>query len=135
MKMQGVNGAQARITAAVLEWEGMAVQPHRFGGVEYLLGRREIGHIHGDYLVDIPFPTKVSDEIVAAGRASPHHIFPESGWVSFYVRGGGGCGEGDRAAAGVVWDCGEAEGAKERARWRRVEAGGRGAMWTERIDG
>ena len=84
--MPGVNGAQARITAAVLAWEGMAVQPHRFGGVEYLLGRREIGHIHGDYLVDIPFPTKVSAEIVAAGRASPHHIFPESGWVSFYIR-------------------------------------------------
>lgn len=84
--MQGVNGAQARVTAAVLEWEGMAVQPHRFGGVEYLLGRREIGHIHGDYLVDIPFPTKMSAEIVAAGRAMPHHIFPESGWVSFYIR-------------------------------------------------
>ena len=84
--MQGVNGAQARVMAAVLEWEGMAVQPHRFGGVEYLLGRREIGHIHGDYLVDIPFPTKVRDEIVAAGRAVPHHIFPESGWVSFYIR-------------------------------------------------
>ena len=84
--MQGVYGAQARITAAVTGWEGMAVQPHRFGGVEYLLGRREIGHIHGDYLVDIPFPTKVRDEVVAAGRARPHHIFPESGWVSFYVR-------------------------------------------------
>lgn len=82
----GVSGAQARVTAAVLAWEGMVVQPHRFGGVEYLLGRREIGHIHGDYLVDIPFPSKVSAEIVAAGRASPHHIFPESGWVSFYIR-------------------------------------------------
>ena len=86
MRMQGVDGVQRRITAAVLEWEGMAVQPHRFGGVEYVLGKREIGHIHGDYLVDIPFPSKVSAEIVAAGRASPHHIFPESGWVSFYVR-------------------------------------------------
>lgn len=83
---QGVSSAQARITEAVLAWAGMAVQPHRFGGVEYLLGRREIGHIHGDYLVDIPFPSKVSAEIVAAGRASPHHIFPESGWVSFYIR-------------------------------------------------
>lgn len=83
---QGVSGAQARITEAVLAWTGMVVQPHRFGGVEYVLGRREIGHIHGDYLVDIPFPTKVRDAIVAAGRASPHHIFPESGWISFYIR-------------------------------------------------
>ncbi|HXQ38775.1 MAG TPA: luciferase family protein, partial [Anaerolineales bacterium] len=27
------------------------------------------------------------DEIVAAGRAQPHHILPETGWVSFYLRG------------------------------------------------
>ena len=24
--------------------------------------------------------------IVAAGRAQPHHILPETGWVSFYLR-------------------------------------------------
>jgi hypothetical protein len=54
--------------------------------VEYVLGKREIGHIHGDGLVDIPFPKKVRDEIVAAGRAQPHHVLPETGWVSFYLR-------------------------------------------------
>jgi len=36
--------------------------------------------------VDIPFPTKVRAELVAAGRAQPHHVLPESGWVSFYLR-------------------------------------------------
>jgi predicted DNA-binding protein (MmcQ/YjbR family) len=82
----GIAGAQARITSAVLDWEGTAVQPHRFGGVEYVLGTREIGHIHGDYLVDIPFPTKVRDQVVAAGRAEPHHLLAESGWISFYIR-------------------------------------------------
>ena len=45
--------------------------------------------IHNDHLVDIPFPKKVRDEIVATGRAQPHHILPESGWVSFYLRGEG----------------------------------------------
>jgi hypothetical protein len=81
-----VRGAQARITEAVTSWAGVTSQPHRFGGVEYGIGRREIGHIHGDYLVDIPFPKKVRDEIVGAGRAQPHHILPETGWVSFYLR-------------------------------------------------
>lgn len=37
-------------------------------------------------MIDIPFPTKVRHEIVAAGKAEPHHILPESGWVSFYLR-------------------------------------------------
>ena len=81
-----VRGAQESITQAVTSWSGVTVQPHRFGGVEYVIGKREIGHIHGDHLVDIPFPKKVRDEIVAAGRAEPHHILPETGWVSFYLR-------------------------------------------------
>lgn len=81
-----VHGAQERITSVVTTWDGVSVRPHRFGGVEYVIGRREIGHIHGDNLVDIPFPKKVRDKIVAAGRAQPHHILPETGWVSFYLR-------------------------------------------------
>jgi hypothetical protein len=81
-----VRSAQERITAAVTGWEGVIAQPHRFGGVEYVIGKREIGHIHGDSLVDIPFPKKVRDEIVRAGRAHAHHILPQSGWVSFYLR-------------------------------------------------
>jgi hypothetical protein len=79
-------GAQETITHAVTAWEGVTVQPHRFGGVEYVIGKREIGHIHGDHMVDIPFPKKVRDEIVLAGRAQAHHILPESGWISFYLR-------------------------------------------------
>lgn len=81
-----VRGAKEQIMQAVLTWADVTAQPHRFGGTEFRLGRREIGHIHGDYLVDIPFPKKVRDEIVSAGQAEPHHILPESGWVSFYLR-------------------------------------------------
>ena len=81
-----VHNAGAQIRQAVLGWPGIDAQPHRFGGLEFNLGRREIGHIHGDSLVDIPFPKKVRDEIVAAGRAQPHHILSDSGWVSFYLR-------------------------------------------------
>ena len=79
-----VSNAQRSITEALLRWEGVSTAPHRFGGVEYRLGTRELGHIHGDHLLDIPFPKKVRDEIVNAGLAGPHHILPESGWVSFY---------------------------------------------------
>lgn len=82
-----VRGAHNTITKTVSGWPGVSAHPHRFGGTEYRLGeQREIGHTHGDQLVDIPFPTKVRDDIVAAGRAEPHHILPESGWVSVYLR-------------------------------------------------
>ena len=81
-----MTGAQARMIRTLLGWEGVTQTPHRFGGVEFRLGKREIGHIHGDWLVDIPFPTKVRDEVVAVGLADPHHILPNSGWISRYLR-------------------------------------------------
>ena len=80
-----VQHAQREITEAALAWDGVAAQPHRFGGTEYRLGKREIGHIHGDHMVDIPFPTKVRDRLVGEGRAQPHHLLPETGWISFYI--------------------------------------------------
>ncbi len=78
--------AQQAITQALLAQPGVTAQPHRFGGVEYRYGRREIGHIHGDRMVDIPFPKKVRVELVAAQKAEPHHLLPETGWISFYIR-------------------------------------------------
>lgn len=81
-----IKNAQQIITQTLLSWEGVSTAPHRFGGVEYRLGTRELGHIHGDHLVDIPFPRKVRDEIVLAGLAQPHHVLPETGWISFYIR-------------------------------------------------
>jgi Family of unknown function (DUF5519) len=84
-----VRGAGDSIKETLSRWEGVLAHPHRFGGTEFRIGRREIGHVHGDALVDIPFPTKIRDEIVAAGEALPHHILPETGWVSFYLREAG----------------------------------------------
>lgn len=81
-----ISGAHALIDEAVLGWSGVTSRPHSYGGIEYRLGRREIGHVHGDFLVDIPFPKKVRDELVSAGRAEPHHVLPKSGWVSVYLR-------------------------------------------------
>lgn len=81
-----MNGAKQSIEQVVLSWAGVEAKPHRFGGTEYVIGRREIGHIHGDMLADIPFPTAVRDEVIAAHLAEPHHILPDSGWISKYLR-------------------------------------------------
>jgi hypothetical protein len=82
-----MRGASQHIHSQVTGWAGVTSLPHRFGGTEYRYGdKREIGHVHGDWLVDIPFPKKVRDEVVAAGRAEPHHILPQTGWVSLYLR-------------------------------------------------
>jgi Luciferase len=81
-----VDDARAsRISAAVGSWPEVSVGAHRFGGVEFRLGRRELGHLHGDSHADIAFPRKVRDELVASGRALPHRAIPDSGWISVPV--------------------------------------------------
>jgi hypothetical protein len=80
-----IIGAGTQIQAELDSWEGITSAPHRFGGVEFRLGKREIGHVHGDSLVDVPLPKKVRDELVEAGEADPHHVLPQSGWVSVYL--------------------------------------------------
>jgi hypothetical protein len=75
----------AQIRREVAGWEGVTVEPHRFGGIEFKVGRRELGHLHGSRLADLPFPVRIREELVAAGKAQPHHILPESGWVSYVI--------------------------------------------------
>jgi Family of unknown function (DUF5519) len=73
------------VRATVASWDGVTTHDHRFGGIEFRLGRRELGHLHGTF-ADLPFPRRVRDEFVAAGRAKPHHVLPDSGWVTVPMR-------------------------------------------------
>jgi hypothetical protein len=79
------SSRQQRIEEAVTAWPGVTAAEHRFGGREFLLGRRELGHLHGDRLADLPFPTRVAAMLVETGRAEPHR-FARGGWVSFPIR-------------------------------------------------
>ena len=81
-----VENAQKRIVMEVTKWEGVVASPHRFGGTEFTLGKRELGHIHEDFQADIVFPMAVRNRLIAEGRAEPHHILPQSGWITFRFR-------------------------------------------------
>jgi hypothetical protein len=73
------------VRQAVASWDGVTTHDHRFGGIEFRLGRRELGHLHRSF-ADLPFPRRIRDELVSAGRAKPHHILPDSGWVTVPMR-------------------------------------------------
>ena len=70
------------IIEAATSWPGVETGPGRFGAVQLRLGKRELGHLHGDHLADIPFTRALRDELVAAGRVVPHRPLPDSGWAS-----------------------------------------------------
>jgi len=40
----------------------------------------------GEKLADLPFRLEIREELIASGRALSHHIYPESGWVSYWIR-------------------------------------------------
>src|SRR4029453_2571056 len=83
--VMSVIGAETRIRSEVGALEGVTSGPQRYGGVEFMLGSREIGHIHGDSLVDVPLPKRIRDELVTERQAEPHHVLPKSGWISVYL--------------------------------------------------
>ena len=70
----------------ILSWAGVSEKPHRFGGIEINYGKKELGHLHGDKLADLPFPKLKRDELVKQGLVKPHHVLPESGWISYYLK-------------------------------------------------
>jgi hypothetical protein len=61
-----MNDIAVMIEREVLSWPSVTAHPHRFGGIEFRIGRREIGHLHGGRLADLPFPVRVREELVAA---------------------------------------------------------------------
>lgn len=77
----------AEIESQLLSWPEVSVHPHRFGGREFQFRDAEIGHVHTGGIVDIPFPRSVRDALLDEGLAEEHHWVPNSGWVTYRVRG------------------------------------------------
>jgi hypothetical protein len=65
---------------------GVTLSVHRFGGVGFKHGRHELAHLHGNGLFDAFVGVKAREQVVRSGMALPHHVFPKSGWVSFWMK-------------------------------------------------
>ena len=74
------------ILREVTGWSGISTATGQYGETEFVVAGRSIGHVHGGHQDDIPFPRRIRDELVAAGRTGPHHIHPDSGWTTLYIR-------------------------------------------------
>ena len=71
-----------QVERELLAWPGVNMQAHPGGQGQggfqvppasvFRFGRREIGHLHHTGEADLPFPRKIHDELIAAGRAKPH---------------------------------------------------------------
>jgi Luciferase len=76
----------ARIQREVGSWPQVRVDVHSHGMVFFHVGKREIGHLHGERLADLPFPVRIREKLVTEGKASLHYLHPKSGWITYYLR-------------------------------------------------
>ena len=74
-----------RLIDEVSSWPGVTVGEHRFGGTEWRVGPREIGHIHSWGMLDIAYLRALRDVLVEEKHTGVHHLLDQSGWTTFYI--------------------------------------------------
>ena len=74
--MTRTQTASERITEEVTSWPGVEAGPGRRGEFAFKVGRREIGHLHGDHAAHFSFPKDVWVELRAEARIVDHPVFP-----------------------------------------------------------
>ena len=76
--MTRAQTASERITEVVTAWPGVEAGPGSRGEFAFTVGRRPLGHLHGDHSAHFSFPKPVWDELRAQGRIGPHPVFPDA---------------------------------------------------------
>ena len=80
--------AISAVEKAVNELPEVRPGVHRFGGVGFFFRGKECSHIHGNGLLDCFVGRANRDALVRDRLAVPHHVFPRSGWISFWIEDG-----------------------------------------------
>src|SRR3954467_6599329 len=65
-----------RITDEVTSWPGVTAGPGSRGEFAFTVGRRQIGHLHGDRSAHFSFPKETWRELRDQGRITEHPVFP-----------------------------------------------------------
>jgi hypothetical protein len=68
--------ASEQITEEVTAWPGVEAGAGRRGEFSFKVGRREIGHLHGDRAAHFFFPKEVWADLFKQGRVVHHPVFP-----------------------------------------------------------
>jgi hypothetical protein len=74
--MTTTRAASEQITDEVTSWPGVEAGLGRRGEFGFRVGRREIGHLHGDHAAHFSFPKQVWAELFEQERVTYHPVFP-----------------------------------------------------------
>jgi len=68
--------ASQRITREVTSWPGVEAGDGDRGEFAFKVGRRELGHLHGDHAAHFGFPKEVWAGLFEQDRIDYHPVFP-----------------------------------------------------------
>jgi hypothetical protein len=68
--------ASEQIAEEVTSWPGVEAGPGRRGEFAFRVGKREIGHLHGDHAAHFGFPKELWQALFEEGRIDYHPVFP-----------------------------------------------------------
>src|SRR5436190_22620070 len=74
--MTDSRSASRQITDEVTSWPGVEAGPGRRGEFAFKVGRREIGHLHGDHAAHFMFSKELGAELREQERVVDHPVFP-----------------------------------------------------------
>jgi hypothetical protein len=75
----------AKIQKQVASWPGVTAAVHGGGMIFFHVVKREIGHLHGNRLADLPFPVRIREQLVAERKVDLHYLHPKTGWTTYYI--------------------------------------------------
>jgi hypothetical protein len=80
--------ASEQITHEVTSWPGVEAGIGSRGEYGFRIGRRELGHLHGDHAAHFGFPKAVWQQLYDEGRITYHPVFPDKkGWAARRIEG------------------------------------------------
>ena len=74
------------VESEVLSWEGTSSSMHKYGGLQFNVKGAEFGHLHSNGLMDVLYSKKQKQQLMEEGRISAHHLFSQTGWISFLIK-------------------------------------------------
>ncbi|MVN90661.1 luciferase domain-containing protein [Mucilaginibacter aquatilis] len=73
------------IETEVSKWKGVKITSHKYGGLQFNYKQKEIGHIHGNGMLDVLLNKTSKQYISDNKRVREHHSIKSSGWISFSI--------------------------------------------------
>lgn len=74
------------IEQTVSSWNDVYVTLHKYGGTQFNLNSYELGHLHGNGLLDVLLTRSHKKELMQKHSIEDHHVFKDSGWISLWIK-------------------------------------------------